>query len=706
VNLSKPLSRASRAIHLLLRRLRVFLPRQRSTCFRVDDGLSGPGIGAVFVLNLDRQPDRWKDMERELRSVVDAEGKPLSERTVRYSACDALENLAEPTDEAMVRPFYTLGDQLFVEPQPLALPDAFDLERPIKMSPAEIAIARSHINIWKVIATSTARYSLVLEDDVQVDSRFGRTLDDAWSELKLEDASAGSPTFDILYVSYEEVRDGAPKEIVSTHTFRPERGLWFMSGYILSKRGAQALIDLLPCCGPVDLWLNLNFANIEVRALRSSVFHQRRDLPSTNSYSILPTLNQIGVLDSGRAALFHGRPRHAPVFAFGPPGSGLSSLAMALSMLGYRCCSDFDSLPPSEFKLLMIDGRTRVFDAYVNIGLLESELATLVHRYPSGKYIWMSGAEHQVSSLAQTTETVLQGVDLLLLQVQRPGTWRNLCEFLRIAPPQAPYPQMPDIGQRLRQVVATNINRKNPTEWLRHDDSPWTAKVDDEWRGMDACLSKGPNGSAKGSFMFEDHFERIDASRWFLRNDTFSGNLALFRHENVLLKPNRGLSLVVKEQLLGVRALSAGAISSRSQYRFGRFEATFQASDIAGVVTGFFLHRNCPRQEIDIEIRGNRPDRLLVNVFYNPGTDGARFDYGYRGTPFQVDLGFDASKAVHQYAIEWEPNEIRWYVDQKLVHRRVIWGPTPIPNLPMTLHMNIWATNSHELAGTLIHHQP
>jgi len=258
----------------------------------------------------------------------------------------------------------------------------------------------------------------------------------------------------------------------------------------------------------------------------------------------------------------------------------------------------------------------------------------------------------------------------------------------------------------LRQVVATNINRKNPTEWLRHDDSPWTAKVDDEWRGMDACLSKGPNGSAKGSFMFEDHFERIDASRWFLRNDTFSGNLALFRHENVLLKPNRGLSLVVKEQLLGVRALSAGAISSRSQYRFGRFEATFQASDIAGVVTGFFLHRNCPRQEIDIEIRGNRPDRLLVNVFYNPGTDGARFDYGYRGTPFQVDLGFDASKAVHQYAIEWEPNEIRWYVDQKLVHRRVIWGPTPIPNLPMTLHMNIWATNSHELAGTLIHHQP
>ena len=701
MNLSKPLSRASWALHSLLSHLRVFLPRQRSASFHVNDGLSLPGIGAIFVLNLDRQPDRWKAMERELRSVIDAEGKPLSERTVRYPACDSLENLSEPADETIVRPFYTLGDQLYVEPQPLALPDAFDLERPIKMSLAEIAIARSHINIWRAIATSTDRYSLVLEDDVQVDRCFGRTLDGAWSELKLEATDSGNPTFDILYVSYEEVRDGAPKEFVSAHTFRPERGLWFMSGYILSKKGAQTLIDLLPCCGPVDLWLNLNFAKLNVRALRSSVFHQRRDLLSTNSYSILPVLNQIGVLDSSRAALFHGHPGHAPVFAFGPPKSDLSSLAMALSMLGYRCCSDFDSLPPSEFKMLMTDGRARIFDAYVNIGSLESELATLVRRYPRGKYIWMSDAEHQVSSLAEATQTVLQRVDFLLMPAQRPGTWRDLCEFLRIAPPQASYPLIPNIGQRVRQVVPSNTDGESPAGWLRHDDSPWVAKVDGEWRGMDVCLSTSSNSSARRSFMFEDHFERIDASRWFLRNDTFSGNLALFRPENVLLKPDEGLSLAVKEQVLGVRVLSAGAITTRSQYLLGRFEASFQATNIAGVVTGFFLHRNCPRQEIDIEIRGNRPDQLLVNVFYNPGTDGARFDYGYRGSPFQVDLGFDASKAVHEYAIEWELNEIRWYVDQKLVHRRAIWGPTPIPNLPMTLHVNTWPTNSKELAGML-----
>jgi beta-glucanase (GH16 family) len=118
-------------------------------------------------------------------------------------------------------------------------------------------------------------------------------------------------------------------------------------------------------------------------------------------------------------------------------------------------------------------------------------------------------------------------------------------------------------------------------------------------------------------------------------------------------------------------------------------------------VTGFFLHRDSPRQEIDIEITGNRPSRLLVNVFYNPGAEGAKFDYGYRGTPAAIPLGVDASKAAHRFAIEWDPCEIRWFVDGELVHRRAAWNPTPIPHLPMTLHVNTWPTRSRELAGRL-----
>src|SRR5437867_1109051 len=76
------------------------------------------------------------------------------------------------------------------------------------------------------------------------------------------------------------------------------------------------------------------------------------------------------VLTRERPLLFKTRPLPGPVFAFGKQGSGLTALAMALSMLGYRCCSDVTDLPVSERDKLFTKKRRRVFDAYVNVGSL------------------------------------------------------------------------------------------------------------------------------------------------------------------------------------------------------------------------------------------------------------------------------------------------------------------------------------------------
>jgi hypothetical protein len=516
----------------------------------------------------------------------------------------------------------------------------------------------------------------------------------------MEDADRANPRFDILYVSYREVRNGAPKELLSTNVFRPERGLWYLSGYVLSKKGAQALLDLLPCCGPIDLWINHQFRELDVRALRRSLINQRRDLLSTNSYSILPALSRIGVLDNGNSALFHGCPIHSPVFAFGMPGSGLSSLAMALSMLGYRCCSDFDSIPESEFEGLLAGRTDRIFDAYVNIGSLEAQIGVLIQRYPRAKYILL-GADNSADCDYHATLTELQGADPQVLRLERPSRWRDLCEYLKLAPPNAQFPFVNDIGLRTRQRSSSGSKMAAPARRLRHDPSPWIARLRTGWSGISASAIDGLESSGNLRVSFEDDLAQIQSARWFLRNDTFPGNLGLFRPANVTPAPGGGLSFAVIEEPLGVRKLSAAAISSRADFLFGRFEAALQATNVPGLVTGFFLHRDSPRQEIDIEILGNRPGHLLVNVFYNPGTDGAKFDYGYRGTPIILELGFDASQALHQYTIEWDPCEIRWFVDGKLVHRRAIWDPTPIPHLPMTLHVNTWPTASRELAGRL-----
>jgi len=78
-------------------------------------------------------------------------------------------------------------------------------------------------------------------------------------------------------------------------------------------------------------------------------------------------------------------------------------------------------------------------------------------------------------------------------------------------------------------------------------------------------------------------------------------------------------------------------------------------------------------------------------------------EYGYRGTPALIDLGFDAYANFHRYEIEWCSTSIRWRVDGRLVYERVNWDPTPIPHLPMQFNVNLWHSRSKESAGTLAH---
>ena len=375
---------------------------------------------------------------------------------------------------------------------------------------------------------------------------------------------------------------------------------------------------------------------------------------------------------------------------------------MALSMLGYRCCSDFDGIPECEFDSLLAGRSDRVFDAYVNIGSLGPQIRVLTKRYPSAKYIVIDDGASSTDRENGAILDALEGADVLHLHREHTSSWRALCEHLRLAPPDAQYPALRDIGLRRYEPVSPDREMAAPARPLRHDPSPWIAKPRTGWAGISTSTFEGQEPSASLRVCFEDDLSQIRSARWLLRNDTFPGNLGLFRPANVTSAPcGGGLSLAVIDEPLGVRNFSAAAISSRASFLFGRFEATLQATNVPGLVTGFFLHRDSPRQEIDVEILGNQPDKLLVNVFYNPGTDGAKFDYGYRGTPAIINLGFDASKTLHQFTIEWDSCEIRWFVDQKLVHRRATWDPTPIPHLPMTLHVNCWPSRSRELAGRL-----
>lgn len=345
------------------------LPRSRISAF----GVGSNKIGSIIVLNLDRQPKRWSRMLCELNRFRTCDGVPLTSIVTRLASVDARDGRAVAAT-ADVDPNYRLGDQLYVQPDS-QLEACFNADEPVRMTRQEVAVARSHIEAWKVIATGEQEYVLILEDDVWFKPRAASMIDRGWLAAIERSRTTGGPH--LLYLSYEDAGGSAEREEPCDDLFRPKRGLWFLSGYVLSREGAAALLREMPVKGPVDIWMNYRLLELGALALSSPAILQRRDCVSDNSYSVLPYLARAGIVDTSSGPLPPERIRTGLVLAWSTRGDR-EGLAMALSMLGLRVRvfdEDEKSLSPGELANLALD-----FDALVDVPLLPTALAAAKER--------------------------------------------------------------------------------------------------------------------------------------------------------------------------------------------------------------------------------------------------------------------------------------------------------------------------------------
>jgi GR25 family glycosyltransferase involved in LPS biosynthesis len=227
---------------------------------------------------------------------------------------------------------YRIGDQLYVQPDD-RLAECFAEDEPVRMTRQEVAVARSHVEAWKAVATGTDEYVLVLEDDVWFRPGAGAAIDRGWRAALDRCAAEGGPR--LFYFSYSDAGGTAVRDDACESLFRPRRGLWFLSGYVLARDGAAALLRAMPVVGPVDLWMNYRFAELGALALTSPAIAQRRDEASDNAYSVMPYLARAGIVDANHGAKPPSPSRAGPVLAW-TGGAERESLAMALSMLGLR----------------------------------------------------------------------------------------------------------------------------------------------------------------------------------------------------------------------------------------------------------------------------------------------------------------------------------------------------------------------------------
>jgi hypothetical protein len=361
---------------------------------------------------------------------------------------------------------------------------------------------------------------------------------------------------------------------------------------------------------------------------------------------------------------------------------------MALSMLGLRVrVFDGDEAPLDEHDLGIIFTR---FDAIVDAPVADDALA-------AGRLNAKLLIEGDVPKAIKPYSRL--GARTTLLAANDPA-WTTLCAALGLPEPVQPYPRGAARSDRLFRDSQDASAASFSIGPLRRDielfdESPWIMPVR-AWRPQ---LVNGLALPALGRRI--EHASMTNPPTCFVSmSETFPGNQAVFA-KSAVAHERSGVRLSLDRAGANDRPYRSGAFASVAAFGYGRFEAEIKAASGSGLITGFFLHRASPRQEIDVEISGADPTRMLVNVYFNPGDDGAAIAYGYRGSPIRIPLGFDATQDFHRYAIDWRPGQIAWLVDDLIVHVRYSWDPTPIPHLEMRLHGNLWAPRSMELAGAM-----
>ena len=155
------------------------------------------------------------------------------------------------------------------------------------------------------------------------------------------------------------------------------------------------------------------------------------------------------------------------------------------------------------------------------------------------------------------------------------------------------------------------------------------------------------------------------------------------------------LRLTADRRPVGDRSMSSAHVSTEGRKRqtYGRWEIRAKLPSSQGMWPAIWLlpaDGSWPPEIDIIELVGKEPDRVHHSFHWGPLRDGLLpWDLGQTSTTHTRSR--DYTDTWHDFALEWTPDEIVWYVDGKVAHR---FGRTPeqrekIPNTPMYLIMNL-----------------
>jgi len=199
------------------------------------------------------------------------------------------------------------------------------------------------------------------------------------------------------------------------------------------------------------------------------------------------------------------------------------------------------------------------------------------------------------------------------------------------------------------------------------------------------AAEEAPRISTGASFF--DSFPKLDRKRWVASDGWTNGAYhgCTWSAANARLT-SEGMRLILNHRRTAARPYSCGELQTREFHGHGTYEVRLRSVAAPGVVSAFFSYTGPPhgpgrpQDEIDIAFVGNNPGRVQLN--YVAKGEGAH----ERG----VELGFDPAAAMNDYAFQWTPDVIRWYVNRKLVHEVKRDAARPFPTQPAKIMLSIW----------------
>ncbi len=202
----------------------------------------------------------------------------------------------------------------------------------------------------------------------------------------------------------------------------------------------------------------------------------------------------------------------------------------------------------------------------------------------------------------------------------------------------------------------------------------------------DAVKADVPKELAGGwRLVWHDEFDgnKLDSSKWVAEDAALEKNNEgeYYTPEDVSVHDGF-LTLRSEKRDMGGRHYTSGLVETRGKFArvYGRFEIRAKLPKGQGIWPAHWLMPDDDSwpPEIDImELIGHYPNRIYMTNHFTSAEGGPT----WHGDSF---TGSDFSKDFHVFAVEWEPDEIRWYIDG--VER--FSTKENIPNVPMRIILN------------------